>query len=101
MLATLRRRVLACLLGSALAGLAVPAAQAQPAAQLDLAYQSELRAENEALMAALRETAAAGNDAGPIEAAVQALAKGTEAFAARRMNEGIRRALAGKNLESI
>ena len=34
-------------------------------------------------------------------AAVQALAKGTEAFAARRMNEGIRKALAGKNVESI
>jgi hypothetical protein len=31
----------------------------------------------------------------------QALAKGTEAFAAQRMNEGIRKALAGKNLESL
>ncbi|MGV3572930.1 MAG: Fe-S protein assembly chaperone HscA [Ramlibacter sp.] len=63
--------------------------------------ESGERAEIEALMASLRETAAASNDAGVIEAAVQALAKGTEAFAARRMNEGIRRALAGKNLESL
>ncbi|MDB5752135.1 MAG: hscA [Ramlibacter sp.] len=55
----------------------------------------------DALMDTLRETAAASADAATIEAAVQALAKGTEAFAARRMNEGIRKALAGKNLESI
>jgi molecular chaperone HscA len=55
----------------------------------------------DALMATLRETAANSNDAGVVEAAVQALAKGTEAFAALRMNEGIRKALAGKNLEAI
>jgi molecular chaperone HscA len=55
----------------------------------------------EALMASLRETAQASEDAAVVEAAVQALAKGTEAFAAERMNEGIRKALSGKNLESI
>jgi molecular chaperone HscA len=55
----------------------------------------------DALMASLRETAQASNDAAVVEAAVQALAKGTEAFAAQRMNEGIRKALAGRNLESI
>jgi molecular chaperone HscA len=55
----------------------------------------------DALVAALRETAAQSNDAAVVEAAVQALAKGTEAFAARRMNEGIRKALAGKNLEAL
>jgi molecular chaperone HscA len=55
----------------------------------------------EQLMATLRETAAQSQDAAVVEAAVQALAKGTEAFAARRMNEGIRKALAGKNLEAI
>jgi len=54
-----------------------------------------------ALMSTLRETAKASQDAAVVEAAVQALAQGTEAFAARRMNEGIRKALAGKNLESI
>lgn len=64
---------------------------------LDAAERQEI----EALMRTLRETAAASQDAAVIEAAVQALAKGTEAFAARRMNEGIRQALAGKNLESI
>jgi molecular chaperone HscA len=53
------------------------------------------------LMATLRATAAESNDAGVVEAAVQALAKGTEAFAAERMNEGIRKALAGKNLASL
>lgn len=61
-------------------------------------------AEREAIvgeMATLRETARASNDAGTVEAAVQALARRTEAFAALRMNEGIRKALAGKNLESI
>jgi molecular chaperone HscA len=55
----------------------------------------------EALMASLRETVQASEDAGVVEAGVQALAKGTEAFAAMRMNEGIRKALAGKNLDAI
>ena len=36
-----------------------------------------------------------------IEQATEALAKGTENFAATRMNEGIRHALAGKTIESI
>jgi molecular chaperone HscA len=52
-------------------------------------------------MADLRRIAGESSDAAAVDAAVQALAKGTEAFAARRMNEGIRKALAGKNLESI
>lgn len=59
------------------------------------------RAEIDALMATLRQTTQASQDAAVIEAAVQALAKGTEAFAAQRMNEGIRKALAGRNLESL
>lgn len=59
------------------------------------------RAEIDGLLAQLRETAANSTDAAAVEAAVQALAKGTEAFAARRMNEGIRKALAGKNLEAL
>jgi molecular chaperone HscA len=59
------------------------------------------RSEIEASMVTLRETVKASEDAAVVEAAVQALAKGTESFAARRMNEGIRRALAGKNLEAI
>jgi 2Fe-2S ferredoxin len=40
------------------------------------------------------------DDAAQIEAATQALAKGTEAFAALRMNRGIQKALAGKNIET-
>ena len=37
----------------------------------------------------------------PIEAATDALAKGTEAFAAARMNDGIRKALAGKHIGTM
>ncbi len=44
---------------------------------------------------------AAGADAHAVEAAVKALAEGTEAFAAARMNQGIRQALAGKRLEEV
>ena len=43
----------------------------------------------------------AADRAAVIEAATQALAKGTEAFAAERMNRGIRDALAGKNVQSL
>jgi molecular chaperone HscA len=41
------------------------------------------------------------DDAIAIEQATEALAKGTEAFAALRMNESIRQALSGKNIESL
>ena len=40
-------------------------------------------------------------DAATIEAATEALAKGTEPFAAQRMNRGIRDALAGKSVQSF
>jgi molecular chaperone HscA len=36
-----------------------------------------------------------------IEAATEALAKGTEAFAAARMNDGIRKALSGKHIGAM
>ena len=58
------------------------------------------RADIEALMAQLRQ-AVTSDDAAVVEAATQALAKGTEAFAAERMNRGIRQALAGKSVQSI
>ncbi|MBX3659261.1 MAG: Fe-S protein assembly chaperone HscA [Ramlibacter sp.] len=58
-------------------------------------------ADVEALMAQLRRTVDESTEAAPIEAATQALAAGTEAFAARRMNQGIRKALAGRSVESI
>ncbi len=54
----------------------------------------------DALMAALR-TASTGDDAAAIEAASEALAKGTENFAAERMNRGIQQALSGKKLEEV
>ena len=54
----------------------------------------------DALMAALRSTLT-GDSAAAIESASEALAKGTEAFAAERMNRGIRQALAGKNVQAI
>jgi molecular chaperone HscA len=63
--------------------------------------QAGERKEIDALLAMLRETLRASEDAAAVEAAVQAVAKGTEAFAARRMNEGIRKALAGKKLEAL
>ena len=40
-------------------------------------------------------------DAAKVEAAVKALANGTENFAAQRMNRGIRLALAGKNIATV
>jgi molecular chaperone HscA len=55
----------------------------------------------EGLMADLRQVAETGTDPAVVEAAVQALAKGTEAFAAQRMNEGIRKALSGRNVETL
>ena len=42
-----------------------------------------------------------GDEAAAIDNATQALAKGTEAFAAERMNRSIQRALAGKNVQSL
>ena len=76
-----------------------------------LATQSALRADGDllaaverdavdALMAALRATVVS-EDAASIEASTQALAKGTEAFAALRMNRGIHKALAGKNIAVV
>ncbi|KAF1020338.1 MAG: Chaperone protein HscA [Paracidovorax wautersii] len=51
-------------------------------------------------MAALR-TASQGQDAAAVEAASKALAGATESFAAERMNRGIQRALAGRDVGSI
>ena len=73
------------------------------AADGDLLAADE-RAAVDALVARVR---AAARDASPgegpraIEAAVEALADGTEGFAAARMNRGIRDALAGKNVNDL
>jgi molecular chaperone HscA len=60
----------------------------------------EERTRIDALMAATLE-AKKLEDAAAIEATTEALAKGTEAFAAQRMNRGIQHALAGQNIENI
>ena len=54
----------------------------------------------DALLVAV-EAVREGDDHHQIDAAVEALAKGTEAFAAERMNRGIRQALAGKRVEDV
>jgi molecular chaperone HscA len=58
------------------------------------------RQDIEALILATQQQAA-GTDATAIDNAVKALAAGTEAFAALRMNQGIRQALAGRRLEEV
>ena len=58
------------------------------------------RAQIDNLMVGLANARAHG-DAGSIEAATQALAKGCEEFAAQRMNRGIQKALSGKNIETV
>jgi len=58
------------------------------------------RAAIETLMAALRDCRET-TDHRAIDAAVEALAQGTEAFAAERMNRGIRSALAGKRVDQV
>jgi molecular chaperone HscA len=69
------------------------------AADGDLLDREEL-AGIEALLRVATE-AARGEDAQAIDAAVQALAQGTEAFAAARMNRGIRAALAGRRVDEV
>ena len=58
------------------------------------------RAHIDALVQSLRVQRDA-SDAATVEAATKALAAGTEQFAAQRMNLGIRRALAGKNVQTL
>ncbi len=69
------------------------------AADAALLSESERR-EIEALIGTAQRIAA-GDDAAAIESAVEALAAGTEAFAALRMNQGIRQALAGRRVEEV
>ncbi len=59
--------------------------------------------ERRTLMALVADTErlAQGSEAEAVEAAVEALAAGTEAFAALRMNQGIRQALAGRSIDQV
>jgi molecular chaperone HscA len=81
------------------------------AERMVLATRAALQSDGDLLTAAEREAIesliddvqrqAAGEDAGAIDTAVKALGTGTEAFAALRMNQGIRQALAGRRLEEV
>jgi molecular chaperone HscA len=75
------------------------ATRAALAADADLLTDDE-RAAIDALMLRTEETMR-GDDHAAINAAVEALAKGTEAFAAERMNRGIRQALAGRRVDQV
>jgi molecular chaperone HscA len=81
------------------------------AERMDLATQAALQADGDlldetervaidALLQQVRESAR-GDDAAAIDAAVKALADGTEPFAAARMNRGIRQALTGRGIDEI
>ncbi|HEY8609323.1 MAG TPA: Fe-S protein assembly chaperone HscA [Noviherbaspirillum sp.] len=61
---------------------------------------AEERSALEALMTAVRERAGA-DDQAALKDAVQELARGTEEFAARRMDRSVRSALAGKKLDQL
>ncbi|MDO8772280.1 MAG: Fe-S protein assembly chaperone HscA [Burkholderiaceae bacterium] len=76
--------------------LATRSALAADANLLSLVERDHINALSAALLAAK-----SSEDAAVVEAATTALAKGTEAFAAMRMNRGIQHALAGKNIENI
>ena len=69
------------------------------AADGDLLSETQ-RTEVEALLTAV-QTSRESTDHHFIDAAVEALAKGTEAFAAERMNRSIRVALAGKRVDQV
>jgi molecular chaperone HscA len=71
-----------------------------------LAADGQLLAQDErqridALMAQLQSAIDSATEAAALEAATDALAKGTEAFAAERMNQSIQKALAGQNIRSL
>ena len=55
----------------------------------------------DALMATLQAAVQTEQDAQALEGCTQSLAKGTEAFAAERMNYSIQKALAGQNIQAL
>ena len=75
---------------------ATGAALAADGELLDAAARAQLDALIDALRAVVN-----GDDAAAIDAATKALSAGTDEFAARRMDKGIRRALAGRKLDEI
>ncbi|HWH75094.1 MAG TPA: Fe-S protein assembly chaperone HscA [Methylibium sp.] len=77
----------------------VLATRAALAADGDLLAEADRAAIERLIEATLAR--AASEDAAAVDAAVKALADGTEAFAAERMNRGIREALAGRRVEEV
>ena len=75
------------------------ATQSALTADADLLSTKE-RAQIDSLMAGLADARAHG-DAASMEAATKELARGTEEFAAQRMNRGIQKALSGKNIATV
>ena len=63
--------------------------------------QADERSDIDALMATLQAAVQTEQEAQALEDLTQALAKGTEAFAAERMNHSIRKALAGQNIQAL
>ena len=63
--------------------------------------QADERTAIDALMATLQAAVQTEQEAQALEDLTQALAKGTEAFAAERMNHSIRKALAGQNIQAL
>ncbi|WP_306477836.1 Fe-S protein assembly chaperone HscA [Methyloversatilis sp.] len=89
----------------ALAEQKVDATRLIDATQTALAADGDLLdgAERAAVDAAVRALAEVveGNDTAALRAAVDVLGRATDEFAARRMNRGIQRALAGRSIESL
>jgi len=77
----------------------IEATKAALASDADLLASDE-RAEVDALIAALNDRAQ-GDDPGAIKASIEALAKATDDFAARRMDRSIRAALAGRRIDDL
>ena len=73
----------------------------QSALEKDGQLLSQLEIEHIQYLMAMAKQAKSLDTAAAIEEATEALAKGTEAFAALRMNESIRQALSGKTIESL
>ncbi|WP_208277703.1 Fe-S protein assembly chaperone HscA [Massilia oculi] len=71
------------------------------AAEEQAAIGQQLQAVRDAVTASNDASTAPGQRQDALHTAVQALAKGTEEFAARRMDKSVRKALAGKSLDEV
>jgi molecular chaperone HscA len=69
-------------------------------ADADLLDEME-RDQVQRLMRELRQASASSTDPQTLEAAVQRLARGTETFAARRMDRAIQQALTGRHIDKM